>query len=180
MSALNIQLKAKIIHTVLDSNLFGDDCDIFSFEREDGVKRYQGESAYKFSPEMNVIFSIPTDCRNIYITVSDGDNHIIRKVLATLEDIESESSLKLGNVQLFNSPELISRNICGVILLPINTSNILDFLPEHIICDQDDYRFLLVVFISEKEHLIWKQNGHDALMEYFSAIDKDLISFGDQ
>ena len=64
-----------------------------------------------------------------------------------------------------------------MILLPINTSNILNFLPYQIEINEVNYNFILVVFLSPNEYLEWQTKGHDALMDYFIENEKDLVSF---
>lgn len=36
----------------------------------------------------------------------------------------------------------------------------------------------MIVPIYFEEYFLWKDKGHDALMDYFSATEKDLIYFG--
>lgn len=170
--------RAALVHAVLDGDLFGDACDLFSLERADGVKRHQAVAALVAEAGVNVIFSIPTDSSNVYITVSDGDLSLVRQVLATLEDIEADAPLKLGKVQPFDDAYLKARDIHAILLLPARTSHVLDFLPDAITVGARSYPLLLVVFLSEREHRIWKVDGHDALMDDFSARGKDLIAFG--
>ncbi len=177
MTESNRSVQASIVQEVLASPLIRDECEIFYFEREDNVKRYQAVAVTEVDPTISVVFSLPVDTTNVFITASDGDSSIIRKILANLEDINSELEVLLGNVQLFKAAELEQSNISGVILLPIETSHLLDYLPENFPINSVSYKFLLVVFISYQEHKIWLEKGHDALLDYFSEMRKDLVQF---
>jgi len=151
---------------------------MLSFEGSSGKWRHQAVALARDDANIACVFSLPTESRNIYVTVSDGDRTVIRRVLATLEDTEAESSVVLGNVLLLDAPELRERDIVGVILLPPNLSGVLRHLPLDITVGSAPYRFLLVVFLSKREHEVWKAEGHDALMDLFDSTDKDLITFG--
>lgn len=65
-----------------------------------------------------------------------------------------------------------------MIFIPIKPSNILEFLSGEIEVEKIKYRFLLVVFITNEEHLIWSEKGHDALMDFFTLSNKDLVAIG--
>ena len=174
----DIQKKGSVIlNAVIGNDLFNDDRNLYYFERKDGVKRYQAVITLQSDVNLHVIFSIPTNTNNIYITVSDGDTHLIRQLFATLEDSEEHEQVGIGCVQLFNDIRLITNDVKGVILLPINTSNILNFLPDQIEINEVNYHFLLVVFLSTNEYVEWQTKGHDALMDYFIENEKDLVSF---
>ncbi len=174
----DIQRKGSVIlNAMIGNDLFNDDCNLYYFEREDGVKRYQAVSTLHGDVSLQVIFAIPTNTNNIYITVSDGDTHLIRQLFATLEDIEGHEQIGMGCVQLFDDTRLIENDVRGIILLPITTSNILNFLPDQIEINEVNYHFLLVVFLSTNEYVEWQTKGHDALMDYFIENEKDLVSF---
>jgi hypothetical protein len=179
LPGLDSKTKASIIHCVLSGGSLQDECEIFSFEDDDGRKHYQAVAPSKSDAKSACVFSLPTDGPNVYVTMSDGDRAVVRRVLAALEETETQSSVKLGNVLLLNSPELRAVNIVGVILLPPNVSNALNHLPPTITIRDVTYHFLLVVFLTEREHNVWKGEGHDALMDLFSTSDKDLVAFGD-
>lgn len=177
MSEINSKIRASVVNQILDTDLVNEECELFYFERSDGLKRHQAVTTLKEHPAIAVISSLPTDTTNIFITVLDGDTTLVRQILATIEDINSESVLKFGNVQLFDSPELQIRDIRGAIFLSTETSNILNFLPQQLKINGIDYQFLLVTFITFQEYMIWQERGHDGLMDYFIEVDKDLISF---
>ncbi len=179
MSELDSKAKASIIHNVLSGGSLQDECEIFSFEDGHGRKHYQAVAPSKSDAKIACVFSLPTDGSNVYITMTDGDRAVVRRVLATLEETEANSSVKLGNVLLLDSPELRAGDIVGVILLPPNVSNALDHLPPTITVRAATYCFLLVVFLTGREHDVWKAEGHDALMDLFSSTGKDLVAFGD-
>jgi hypothetical protein len=163
---------------VLCSEALQDECEIYSFEDSQGKKHYQGVALSKVDSNIACVFSLPTITKNIYITLSDGDTAVVRRVLAMLEEVEIEDSVALGNVLLLDSVELQTHNIVGVILLPINVSNALNCLPAVIPIEKVEYTVLLVVFLTQAEHHLWVTQGHDALMDLFSGEGKDLVAFG--
>jgi hypothetical protein len=175
---MNPKLKAKLVNEVLKSDLFAGSCEFFSLEGSDGIKRFQAETVSKADDQIAAIFTIPTTTHNVYATVTDGDRKLVRRILATIEDTERESAVNPGGVLLFDDPELKARDIVGVIFLPVSASNVLDYLPDKVLVDGAEYRFLLVVFLRGDEHETWKKYGHDSLMDLFEQEDKDLISFG--
>jgi hypothetical protein len=79
---------------------------------------------------------------------------------------------------LLDSPELWAADIAGVILLPTRVSRVLRYLPGEVALPTGTYHFLLVVFLTTGEHDVWREQGHDALMELFSRSEKDLVAFG--
>jgi hypothetical protein len=178
MTKLDPKIKATVIHAVLSEQSLRPECELLSFEGKNGKKRYQAVALSKEDANVACVFSLPTNGRNIYVTVSDGDRGVLRRVLATLEDMEAESPVLLGNVLLLDSSELRERDIVGLILLPPNTSNVLSHLPLDITVGNIQYRFSLIVFLSKTEHEVWKAKGHDALMDLFANTDKDLVGFG--
>jgi hypothetical protein len=171
------RIRSTIVNTVINNDLFCDDCNLYYFEKADGTKRHQAVSTLRDDVNLHVIFSIPTNTHNIYITVSDGDANLIRQLFATLEDIEGHEQIGIGCVQLFDDTRLIENDVRGIILLPIITSNILNFLPNQFEINGVNYNFILVVFLSTKEYQQWEIKGHDALIDYFIENEKDLIAF---
>jgi len=165
------------VDAVLSSDFFVESCEFFSLEGNDGSKRFLAMTACKSNDQIVVIFTIPTSASNVYITVTDGDRKLIRQVLATIEDFERDGTVRLGGVMLLDDPGLRSHDIVGVIFLPVNTSNILDYLPDKIVVEGVEHRFLLVVFLRSDEHEIWRKYGHDSLMDFFKQNGKDLVLF---
>lgn len=106
MTEINARVKSTIIHTVINSDLFLDDCELFSISGELGCNRYQATCGCSFDKNVAVVFSIPTSSQNIFITVTDGDRRVVRQVMAALEDIDAQISIKLGNVQLIDDEVL--------------------------------------------------------------------------
>ena len=171
------QICSVIVNTVISNDIFNDDCNLYYFEKENGTKRHQAVSTLRDDVNLHVIFSIPTNTRYIYITVSDGDANLIRKLFATLEDIEGHEQIGIGCVQLFDDTRLIENDVRGIILLPIITSDILNFLPTQFEINEVNYNFILVVFLSTKEYQQWETKGYDALIDYFIENEKDLVAF---
>ncbi|WDE05507.1 hypothetical protein SG34_000725 [Thalassomonas viridans] len=170
------RLNAKIIEMVLAIDLVESECDLFRLEDHFGTTYRQAVA--KVDDEISVVFSLPQGkTSNIYILASDGQTDLLRNILANIEESEKETNIALGNLLLLNSEELIKRDICGVIFLPVDISNVLDSLPNNFCFENNEYKFLLVTFITNEEHQVWKNKGHDALMDYFTDNDKDLLLF---
>ena len=109
------QIRSVIVNAVISNDLFCDDCNLYYFEKEDGTKRHQAVSTLRDDVNLHIIFSIPTNTHNIYITVSDGDTNLIRQLFATLEDIEGHEQIGIGCVQLFDDTRLIENDVRGII-----------------------------------------------------------------
>lgn len=152
--------------------------DLFYLEGNDGEKRYQAVFKSTFDDSVNLICSLPTITQNIYVTVSDGDPALIRRIVATIEDTERESAVLLGNLLALNDPILRNRNIYGVLFLPASEFNALEGLPSKICTKEKEFKFLAVIFLSKEELEIWEERGHDALIDHFIAVERDIVSFG--
>jgi len=172
-------LNAKIANFFLELPTLDDECELFAIEDDRNVYR-QGMVKVNTENEINVSFSFPhlSDSENVYVIASEGEPSLVRRLIANIQQLDNDSDVKLGNIQIFNSADLESIGIVGVILLPIEVSNLLCDLPDRFEYDCKDYKFLLVVPLSTKEHEVWKSDGHDALMDFFEETNKDLISFG--
>ena len=101
-------------------------------------------------------------------------------MLGTTEDEELTGPVVMGNVILYDDPDLKKRNICGVILLAHNVFTALEHLPPTLLVNDVLYKFISVVFLTNPEHLIWKEQGHDVLMDHYTSINKDLLQFGER
>lgn len=172
------KLAASIIDTVSFSDYFNDSFDKFYLEGFDGRRRHSLAARCGFDASASLFATVPTMTRNVYLTISDGDASVVRRVLATLEDIESEGSVEPGNVALFDEPALDAHGYCGVLVALPSIFNALDHVPFTMTVQDAHYRLLAVLFLSRKEHLIWRERGHDALMDHFAAINRDIIRFG--
>lgn len=150
----------------------------YTFDRDDGSSRNSIVCMSTFDSAVKLVCTLPSVTKNIYVTVTEGDANVVCRVLAVLEDFERIDAVKLGNVVLIDDPDLKANQICGVILLPGRVFNVLDYLPNNQIIDSVEYYFIAVVFLTDEENEIRRSRGHDALMDYWTEIDKDLISFG--
>ena len=174
---LDPKVKAAVVDAVLSSDLLEKEADIFSLEENDGTTHYQGVVSSTVDPAQRAIFSIPVDSHNVYITLTEGDPSTIRRAMATIEETEHETGVRLGNVLLLDASELRERQIRGVIFLPVKVSRVLRYLPEAIEVGGSRFPVLLVVFLRDHEHEVWRRDGHDMLMKLFSETDKDLVAF---
>jgi hypothetical protein len=173
------RLNANIVHMILSGDVCAKDCELFLFVDDAGQSYRQGVISLIEDEDISIIFTLPQEQKsNIYLLATDGPIPLVRKLLANIEESESDSSIFTGNVLLMDGLELQERDIFGVIFLPVDVSNALDFLPSKFTFEHNDFEFILVVTISQKEHAIWKTQGHDALMDYVELNGKDLISFG--
>jgi hypothetical protein len=179
MPELDTKTRGTVVHAVLSGGPFRDECRLVSFESQSGRRHYQGIALSKHEAGVACVFSLPTVGHNIYVTVTAADQMVVRRVLADLEETEADSSVSLGNVLLLKAPELLAANIVGVLLLLPATSNMLNHLPLDLKVGEKGYRFLLVVFLTREEHGIWRTQGHDALMDFYSRSGKDLVACGD-
>ncbi len=171
------RIKAVVADKIFESPYCKEECDFSYFEDEDGGRHYQGVVSLKVDERINIVFSVPVNSRNIFVIASDGNERGIRIAIANIEESDRGTPIKVGNLLTLNSEIMSSKNIFGAIFLSVKTSNVLNYLPDIIEVDDAQYKFLLVVFISHKEHKVWSELGHDALMDYFSETNKDLIRF---
>lgn len=127
--------------------------------------------------EINFVFNLPSSGGHIFLTVTDGEEAEIKKIVATLEDYElSGTKLAVGNYVAIPSEYLERNGRVGIVLLKMETIGVLRDFPEFLKLGEVQYHFVLVVFISHEEYEFKKKFGHDALMDRFSKEDKDLIS----
>ena len=166
-----------IFPVILQQDYFEDACEVHSLEGDDGKKRHHAICQCKFDSSARLVFSLPEHTKNVYITITDGDTKVIRRVMATLQDLEEYSEVTTGNVVLLNDPILKEAALCGVILLPGSVFNALDHLPDEVTVSAQNFRLLAVVFLTDQEHELWQTQGHDALIDHYSQTDKDLIKF---
>lgn len=167
-----------ILLALNSDNYFENSYERYSVNRDPDPSHYSAVCMSTFDTAVNLVCTLPTVTRNIYVTVTEGDTNVVRRVLAVLEDFERVDAVRLGNVVLIDDPDLRAKQICGVILLPGNVFNVLDNLPNSQIIDSVEYYFVAVVFLTDEENEIRRNLGHDALMDYWTEIDKDLINFG--
>ncbi|MBB3223251.1 hypothetical protein [Pseudoduganella umbonata] len=172
------KLASGVIDTVSFADYFADTFDKFHLEGFDGRRRHSLAARCGFDESASLFATVPTVTSNIYLTISDGDGGTARRVLATLEDIEAGGSVEPGNVVLFDDPALDAVGYCGVLVALPGIFNALGHVPWTMTVQDVEYRLLAVLFLSHEEHLVWRERGHDALMEHFQATNRDLIHFG--
>lgn len=172
------RLAASIIDTVSLDDYFDDSFDRFHLEGLDGRRRHSLAARCGFDDSACLYATVPTVTRNVYLTISDGAGSTIRRVLATLEDMEAEGSVLPGHVVLFDDPALAKAGYHGVLLALPRIFNALGHVPETMAVQDAHYRLLAVLFLTGEEHLVWRDQGHDALMDHFAATRRDIIQFG--
>ncbi len=173
------KVQAEIISRVLNNQHIADECENYHSEFGSNNQQYfQSVSRIEPDDDLFVIFATPTKTKSVFITVSDGDKKLIRRVLSNLEEMELEGkSFNYRSVIRFEDAELKKNAICAVAILPLSVSGILCDLEESFVIGSNEYIFRLVVFLSEKEYSLWKDHGFDSLMSYFDETDKDLLTF---
>lgn len=173
------KLDSKLIDMVLSLGVSEGECEIVVFEDHAGNRQRQAISVAKQDPSIRIVFTLPGRREGaVFITATDGDVLLTRKVLAHLETASRDYGLQVGNVVQLRDPELAARCIDGVVLLPPDVSNLFSELPSVLKIDDQRLPIHLVVFLTREDHARWIESGHDGLMDYFSEIDKDLISLG--
>ncbi|MES2318408.1 MAG: hypothetical protein V4631_13045 [Pseudomonadota bacterium] len=178
MNFLENALVKRIHASVAREEYFEETGDAFYLVDQVGRKQHSVMFDCKFDETAKLFLSLPTITKNIYVTITDGDPKLVRYVIGAIEDHEIEECAHIGDVILLDAPALRKFSICGVMLLAASLFHALDHVPNHLIFDGEEYKFVSVCFLTDFEHGLWKQEGHDALMDYFTKTEKDLISFG--
>jgi len=125
---------------------------------------------------IHVVFNLPIYSDKWFLTVSDGNPDEIAKVIAHLEEVDKDKSANKNDVIRFDTEYLRIHGIIGVLLLDVKVSPVFEGFGSHVEYGKNKVYPLLVVFLSQKEYEIWKNDGHDKLMDYFDLHDKDLVS----
>lgn len=172
------KVRNAVLSTLINESYFDSNCDHYSIERPDGSLRSLAVCQSTFDESVKLVCTLPSVTKSVYVTVTDGDDKAVRRVLALLEDLERDGAIRLGNVLLIDDPELMANQLCGVILLPAQVFNVLEHLPKTLTIGSIELQYIAVVFLTNEENEIRRTRGHDALMDYWTEIDKDLISFG--
>ncbi|MFN9729046.1 MAG: hypothetical protein ACK59M_01105 [Pseudomonadota bacterium] len=168
--------RASIVEAVLLQPLFTDGCEVHFFEGLQGKKLYQGVFKPVQDKNLSVVMSLPADTGNtMFIALADRAVPMVRRIVANLEEWSSEGNVSLGNIVLIENQELQASGYCGVILLPVSVSTILEALPETIKVRDALYPVMLVVPVSDAEHQVWKSHGHDALMSFLDDTQKQIV-----
>ena len=170
-------LHASVIDTVLSAVPDALECQVHALSNDGEAVYRQGVVQVPALPSVNVVFSLPSqESERVFVLASDGNVMFLRTLVANLQEMLATTTIELGQVLLLSDDELKQRKVAGVIFLPVSVSNLLQGLPEVINVDDRSYRFLLVVLITEIEHKLWLERGHNELMEYFEEIEKDVVS----
>lgn len=174
------EVKAAIVSRVLDNEYIAQECEFFETSFLDGEHSYiQGVASITPDPDLKIYFSIPEYTANIFITVSDGLEEFVRKIIGNIDqiDVNDPSYFTTRKVVRFENEELNKLGIFGVVLLPLSVSGILDDMEEVFEFSDKEYSFQLVSMLSKAEIELWEKDGFENLMEYFDTTDKDLLSF---
>lgn len=172
-------LQTTVVSVVLDHEHVSGDAEIFAGALELEEAWYRTAVAQIVPDEdLRVVFTLPSEARPIFITVTDGDVATVRLILSNLEEmVRSGVCFHAPEVVRFDNEALKASGVAGVAILPMAVSAILHSLGETLQHQGELYRFHLVAFVSCEEVEIWKTHGGDYLMEYFDKIEKDLLTF---
>lgn len=151
----------------LEFSLSGD----FSGKYVCGYSRVADTDAY-------IVFNIPIYGSSVFLALTERSPKQVALILANLEDYERENNIDLGLGEVVVTPTGSVRDMSvpfAVILLRTATSPICGDVPDHMMVDGRPTRFLFAMPISEKDHQLRREQGHDALMDIFEAEDRDLV-----
>ncbi len=169
------KIHANILHVLMEIPLLEDNSHLLSFVDNDEELM----CAYirgKDDKEVCAVLNLPTSTDKLFLTLSDGDPEKIARVLAHLEETDTKNCLHKNDILRFDYSYLQENNKIGVVLLSIKVSPVFNGLEHNMIFNGKKIQLMLVVFISQEEYDYRKKFGHDALMDYFSDKDKDLVS----
>ncbi|MBP7336469.1 hypothetical protein [Niveispirillum sp.] len=151
----------------LDFSLSGD----FSGKYVCGYSRIADMNGY-------VVFNIPTYGSSVFLALTEGSPKEVALILANLEDYERENNIDLGLGEVVVTPAGSVRDMpvpFAVILLRTASSPICGDVPDQMVIEGKPTRFLFAMPISEKDHQLRREQGHDALMDVFEAEDRDIV-----
>ena len=171
------KLHANILHVLMENPLFEDNSHLLSFS-ENGEKLMCAYIRGEEDKSICAVFNLPTVTDKLFLTVSDGDPEKIARVMAHLEETDVTNCLHKTDICRFDYSYLQDHNKIGVMLLSIKVSPVFDDLKDEMVFSGKKIKPFLVVFISQEEYDYWKKFGLNALMDYFSENDKDLVSIG--
>ena len=178
MVAARSDVVKAVLTAVSSEEYFQPGCEHSEIEQHPGSVSHTAVCTAHFDKDVKLVFTLPTSSKNVYVTVTDGSTIAVQRILSAIEGAEQEFGIELGKVLQIDDPEMKARDLCAVIFLPPSTFNVLDHVPLDVEVGDATYRLLGVFFMSEKDNEIRKKQGHDALMDYWTAIGKDTISFG--
>lgn len=172
------ELRGQIVSRVLETERAGDEAELFGYVPKRGTTLHQAVVPVVPDDDLRIVFTIPTETTSIFITVSDGDPPLVRRMLANLDEMERDgATLGIGDVVRFEDKDLEQHGVAGVALLPLSLSGVLCGLDDTFEHGGRIYKFWLVVFLSFLEYGIWKAHGQEMLMAHFDDVDKDLFTF---
>lgn len=129
--------------------------------------------------KLSLVFNLPTLVPKLFAMVTEGDPEKLTRILAHIEEVDfKKKSISNSHIIRFDDEYLLANNKIGVLILNADVSPVLAALPNPIVFEEDTITPYLVVLINSHEYRIWKNEGNDALMEYFSEIDKNLVAIG--
>ncbi len=171
------RLRGTVISGVLGVEHARDEAELFHYVVDEDKALHQGVAQVVPDDDLRIVFTIPVETTSIFITVTDGDVSLVRRVLANLEEMERDGTvLGVGEVVRFEGSDLEQHGIAAVVLLPLSVSGILCGLEETFEHEERSYCFYLVAFLSLAEYGIWKAHGQEKLMSHLDNVDKDLLT----
>jgi hypothetical protein len=127
-------------------------------------------------PGLRLVFTLGSGQRQVFMTVTDGDEGQVADVLARVEDYSSHTDVKLGDTLVMESQYLSENGRAALLLLEPKVSNVLREFPDHLTTRGGALACFLTVFLSEAEYSTKKRSGIGALIERMQSDKKDLVS----
>jgi hypothetical protein len=152
----------------------------FSFEDKSSRRYYVAAAAVTDGgPDVNLVFTVASHSRWIFITATDGVAHDVARLLARLEDFvaNSEEHVHYSHTLAIDEPFAAKNGRVAMLLLPASVSPLMRDWPDETTLDGQTYHLALVVFLTPAEYRLKRERGYDALLDQFEAEDRDLVTF---
>jgi hypothetical protein len=172
------RLRGEVVSRVLDNEHAADEAELFTLTGRDDRTFHQAVARIIPDDDLLIVLTVPAETTSIFITVTDGEQALVRRILANLEEMERDgTSLSTACVVRLEDETLEQHGVAGVTLMPLSVSGILCGMEETFEHQQRVYSFHLVVFLSFAEYAIWKAHGQEQIAAHFDEVDKDLLTF---
>ena len=173
--------QASVVAYLFDMLPIGEEVDTLNFSLSgDFIGKFN--AAYskikEQTAEIYIVFNIPSYSRSVFLALSKSNPKITARLLANIEDYERESEVELGFgdvVVLADQAGQDKNTPFAVILLRTATAIDIKNIPDNLAIKDKETLFFLAVPLAENEYNLWRQQGHDALMDLFISDNKELF-----
>lgn len=151
-----------------------------SFEYNTDESNYSsGYGVFEDSKDpINLVFSIPQNSHHFFFTLSEADSDIFVSELSSIQwYCENMASICLHHSIPTDDEYLNSKGYFGYIF--ISPKHFHESLDVELNINNDNYKAIAVVPITQKELTLKRERGIDGLFDYWDSIDKDIVSFND-